>query len=215
MRDVDPRHLGASRDAVLVGGVILPHPPIILPAHAGERQGRAEATVGAVGAACRWVAEELKPDRLVVSSPHERHGFEVPLAFLEQALGRLPPVERLLTTHPSYAWYAELGEDLRRREDGPDRVAVVASGDCSHRLADDGPYGFHPLAPELEAAIEAGIRSGRADALLAIDGETVREGAECGLRSFIFGLAALRPSRCDVLSHEAPFGVGYLVATLQ
>lgn len=215
MRDLHPGDLGASRDAVLVGGVILPHPPIILPAHAGERRGRAKATVDAVGAACRWVGEELKPDRLVVSSPHERHGFEVPLAFLEQALARLPPVEKLLTTHPSYAWYAELGEDLRRREDGPDKVAVVASGDCSHRLAEDGPYGFHPLAPELDAAIEAGIRSGQADELVGIDEDAVREGAECGLRSFIFALAALRPSRCEVLSHEAPFGVGYLVATLQ
>ena len=40
------------------------------------------------------------------------------------------------------------------------------------------------------------------------------EGAECGLRSFVFGLSALRPSRCDVFSYQAPYGVGYLVATI-
>ena len=200
---------------MVVGGAVLPHPPIILPAYEGERQDRARATIESVQAASRWLAEELRPDRLVVSSPHEGHGFDVPLAFVEQALGRLPPVERLLTMHPSYAWYAERGEELRAREaTRAERVAVIASGDGSHRLSPEGPYGFHPLAPALEQALEEGIRAGRPESLLTIDPDTVREGAECGLRSFIFGLAAVQPSRCDVLSHEAPFGVGYLVATL-
>jgi aromatic ring-opening dioxygenase LigB subunit len=199
---------------VLVGGAILPHPPIILPRYTDERRGRAADTVEAVRRASRWVADELRPDRLFVSSPHEGHGFEVPLAFLSDALGELPPVDRLLTSQPSYAWYAERGEQLRAAETGSERVAVIASGDCSHRLAEESPYGFHPLGPRLERALEEGIRSGSPEQLLSIDEETVREGAECGLRSFIFALAALRPSRCVLLSHEAPFGIGYLVATL-
>lgn len=200
---------------MLVGGTILPHPPVILPAHEDERQGQASATVDAVRTACRWVAEELHPDRLVVSSPHEGHGFEVPLAFLEEAMGRRPRVDRLLTLHPSLRWYVEFGEELRSKaEAGAERVAMIASGDCSHRLSSGGPYGFHPLAPVLEQALEDGIRGGRPERLLAIDPETIREGAECGLRSFILALAAVRPSSCQVLSHEAPFGVGYLVATL-
>ena len=199
---------------MLVGGAILPHPPIVLPRYAGERQGRAADTVEAVRRASRWVADELRPDRLVVSSPHEGHGFDVPLAFLSEALGALPPVDRLLTSHPSYSWYVERGQHLRLAETGTERVAVIASGDCSHRLSEESPYGFHPLGPALESALEEGIRSGSPERLLSIDEETVGEGAECGLRSFVFALAALRPSRCVVLSHEAPFGVGYLVATL-
>lgn len=47
-----------------------------------------------------------------------------------------------------------------------------------------------------------------------IDADVVIEGGECGLRSFILGLSALEPAEVDVRSYEAPYGVGYLVATI-
>ena len=59
------------------------------------------------------------------------------------------------------------------------------------------------------------MRSGRADALLAIDPALIESGGECGLRSFVFALSALEPVDCQVLSYEAPYGVGYMVATLE
>ena len=77
---------------MLAGAALLPHPPIILPAHAAERGDEVEATIVAVRAACDWVARELRPDRLVVSSPHPAHGFDVPLHFLREAMGTLPPI---------------------------------------------------------------------------------------------------------------------------
>lgn len=199
---------------MIVGGVILPHPPIILPSYASQRAGEVDRTIAAVQAACRWVAEELRPERIVISSPHEGHGFDVPLFFLQEALRSLPPLERILTDDPSYARYRALGESLRATEGSPERVAVVASGDCSHRLREEGPYGFHALGAVLDDRMVEGVRSGDPAALLAIDAEVVEEGAECGLRSFIFALAALHPARVEVLSYEGPYGVGYLVATL-
>lgn len=199
---------------MIVGGVILPHPPIILPAHAGGRGPEVQRTIDAVREACRWVAEDLRPERVVMSSPHPDHGFAVPLFFLAEALPRLPPVDRVLTDDPSHARYRELGERLRADDAAGERVAVIASGDCSHRLKEDGPYGFHPLGPVLDERIAACVRAADADCLLGIAADIVDEGAECGLRSFIFALAALRPARARVLSYEAPYGVGYLVATL-
>jgi len=200
---------------VLVGGAILPHPPIILPAYADERGPEVEATIEAVRAACRWIASQLRPDRIVISSPHLGHGFEVPLHFLDEAVGTRLPTEELLTSDPAYESYRDLGESLRRRELAtPDRTAIVASGDCSHRLHPDGPYGFHPMGPELDRAIVAGVVAGTATALLGIDPLVTDEGGECGLRSFIFGMSALHPSRCEVLSYQAPYGVGYLVALM-
>jgi len=200
---------------MLVGGAILPHPPIILPSYAGQRGPEVQGTIDAVRKACRWVAEELRPERVVMSSPHLRHGFEVPLFFLAQALPELPPVDRVLTDDPSYARYRELGERLRAEGSAGERVAVIASGDCSHRLKEDGPYGFHPLGPVLDERIAACVRAADAACLLSIAANIVDEGAECGLRSFIFALAALRPARARVLSYQAPYGVGYLVATLE
>ena len=201
---------------MLVGGAILPHPPIILPRFADRRGEEVEATITAVRVACRWIADELRPDRVVISSPHEGHGFAVPLHFLEEAM-RMPLIPgEVLTDNPSYAAYRDLGEQLRRRETaGADRVAVIASGDCSHRLRPDGPYGEHPLAAELDRAIVAAVRTGRCAALLDIDPGLVEAGGECGLRPFIWALAALRPPQCDVLSYQAPYGVGYLVAVME
>lgn len=199
---------------MIVAGVILPHPPIITPEYASQRGDEVDTTVAAVERACAWLAA-LHPERIVISSPHLAHGFDVPLSFLRPYLGRLPPLERVLTDEPSYVRYRELGRELREQEGaGAARTAVVASGDLSHRLRVDGPYGFHPLGPKLDEAIVDGVRRADIGALLTIDPVTVEEGAECGLRSFVFALAALEPAHVEVLSYEGPYGVGYMVATL-
>jgi AmmeMemoRadiSam system protein B len=200
---------------MLVGGVILPHPPIILPGYAHRRGTEVDQTIGAVQEACRWIAETLRPERIVIASPHRGHGFDVPLHFLGEALDTSVSVEELLTADPSYDAYRDLGEALRQREARRDeRVVVVASGDCSHRLSEDGPYGFHPQGPELDRALVAGIAAGDVRALLDIDRRVVEAGGECGLRAFIFALAALGPARCEILAYQAPYGVGYLVASV-
>jgi aromatic ring-opening dioxygenase LigB subunit len=200
---------------VLIGGVILPHPPILLPTHAGHRGAEVEPTIDAVQHACRWLAEELRPDRLHIASPHLGHGFDVPLHFIGQALGDLPPAERLLTADESCLTYRRLGEELAAREaDDPGRAAIVASGDCSHRLRPGGPDGFHPAGKVLDAAIRAAVVSGRVEKLLEIEPGLIEAGAECGLRAFVFALAALRPQGVRILSYEAPYAVGYLVAEL-
>ncbi len=198
---------------MIVGGVILPHPPLILPEFAAQRGPEVDRTIAATQRAARWVAS-LRPERFVVSSPHDGHGFTVPLSFLGEALGELPPIERILTDEPSYAYYRDLGARRRARQRGDERVVLVASGDCSHRLREDGPYGFHALGAELDRRIVDAVARADPDALLAIAPTTLAEGAECGVRSFVFALAALRPARAEVLSYEGPYGVGYIVATL-
>lgn len=200
---------------MLVGGVILPHPPIILPSYAHRRGPEVDQTIAAVQEACRWVAEELRPERIVISSPHRAHGFDVPLHFLRAAVGDLPE-ERVLTHDPSYEAYHDLGTHLRERETNRiERVALIASGDCSHCLTPDAPEGYSPLGEELDHAIVAGVTEGKPEALLAIDRAVVEGGLECGLRSFIFALSALEPARTEILSYQAPYGVGYLVAAIR
>ncbi len=92
---------------------------------------------------------------------------------------------------------------------------MVASGDCSHVLHANGPYGYHPAGSVLDAAIVQAVRSGDPASLLRIDAATVEAGQSCGLQPFLFALAALRPASCEVLSYQAPYGIGYLVAITQ
>ncbi len=200
---------------MLVGAAFLPHPAILLPAFAAQRGDAVDETIVAVRRACRWMADDLRPARLIIASPHRGHGFDVPMYFLRESLGRLPAVEQILTVwEEPLAAYVALGEAIAARERANEtRVAVVASGDCSHVLLASGPYGYHPAGPLLDAAIVKAVRSGDPANLLGIDEAIVEAGKACGLRSFLLALAAVRPSWCEVVSYQAPYGVGYLVAT--
>lgn len=139
------------------------------------------------------------------------HAVLVPMSFLDPK-GEWPLVVVSLSGL-GYSAHREAGEALRTvAERLGRRVAFIASGDCSHRLADDGPYGFSPYGPKLDAAIRDLVERGDFAGLSHLDDTTVEEAGECGLRSFIAmgGFAGDAPTR--VLAYEGPWGVGYLTA---
>lgn len=94
------------------------------------------------------------------------------------------------------------------------RVVYVASGDLSHKLATDGPYGFAPEGPLFDELACDAFRTGDFLKLLTADPSMCERAAECGLRSFQIMAGALdrTPIVAELLSHEGPFGVGYGVA---
>ena len=94
------------------------------------------------------------------------------------------------------------------------RVVYVASGDLSHKLAADGPYGYAPDGPVFDEAVCEAFASGDFLRLLTMDAGLCERAAECGLRSFQIMAGALdgTPVRAELFSHEGPFGVGYGVA---
>ena len=111
----------------------------------------------------------------------------------------------------------ELGNAIRRAIDRVGRRAIiVASADLSHRLTEDGPYGFDPTGPELDRRIREAVASWDAEALLTMD-EAFRERAgDDAVASISFLMGALDGLRVRprVLSYEGPFGVGYMVAAI-
>ncbi len=151
------------------------------------------------------------------------HGTLVPLHFLQSAWkeagnGRFPKVVRIGLSGLSPRAHYELGQLVQHvaAELGR-RVAYIASGDCSHKLTEDGPYGFAPEAPEFEAKLEEWLANGDFLGLLTCDPELAERAAECGLRSFQIMAGALDATSVEpeVLSHEGPFGVGYLVSRMR
>jgi AmmeMemoRadiSam system protein A/AmmeMemoRadiSam system protein B len=96
------------------------------------------------------------------------------------------------------------------------RVAFIASGDLSHRLQPGAPAGYNPDAHLFDEAVVDAIRSCATSRIVNIDQEQRRNAGECGYRSMLvaFGVVEGRPASCEVISYEAPFGVGYLVAQL-
>lgn len=93
------------------------------------------------------------------------------------------------------------------------KYLFVASGDLSHRLTAQAPYGFSSRAGEFDQLVTEALAAGRESDLLSIDPDLISEAGECGLRSFITlaGFLSEFEHHHNLLSYEGPFGVGYAV----
>ncbi len=142
------------------------------------------------------------------------HGTLIPLYFLREACGgRLPfKVVRIGLSCLDYAAHYRLGTLIRRTAGKLDRrTVVVASGDLSHKLLADGPYGFAKEGPEYDRRIMDAMSRAAFGELLDFDEGFCDRAAECGHRSFVIMAGCFDGVRvrAERLSYEGPFGVGY------
>jgi AmmeMemoRadiSam system protein A len=144
------------------------------------------------------------------------HGTTVPLYFL-QLNGWTGRVIGLGYSFLSDEEHLKFGSCVRRAIDRVGRtVAFIASGDLSHRLKPDAPAGYNPAAHTFDEQVVDAIDRNSPEQIIDIDQNLRRLAGECGYRSMLVALGAVRelPSDSEVLHYEAPFGVGYLVAQL-
>ena len=145
------------------------------------------------------------------------HGTLVPLLFLRETCDGFRVVRAGLSGL-SPASHRALGRCIAEAaSDAGRRCVLVASGDLSHKLAADGPYGFAPEGPVFDRDVTALLSAGDLEGLFDIDGAFADAAAECGLRSFQVMAGALEgvPFSHELLSYEGPFGVGYAVAAFE
>ena len=143
------------------------------------------------------------------------HGTFLPLYFLREAGVDCPILRIGLSGFPPLEHY-RLGQCIARAVDKLSRRAVfVASGDLSHKLKDDGPYGYVPEGPVFDNKVTDAMAAGDFLQFLTMDASLCDRAAECGLRSFQIMAGALEGLAVDakLLSYEGTFGVGYGVAT--
>jgi len=195
-----------------------PHPPLILPSvgSISDRK-KVEKTIKSLES----LAPKLKksnPDLVIISSPHPDWGFNVPLHFLIKNHNSYK-IKPYLTDLESPQVHFERGREIMKGLPRATRGAWIASGDMSHRLKEDGPYGFHPSGPKFDQEFIKFLKAKDVQGILNLNPELVEEAGECGLRSFCMLLGALEASKVkwqpEVLSYEGPFGVGYLVANFK
>ena len=145
------------------------------------------------------------------------HGTMIPLYFLRETMPNVSVVRIGLSGLSVEAHYA-LGKAINKTSKRlGKRVAIIASGDLSHKLKEDGPYGFNAAGPKFDAIVAEALGKGDFLSLLDMDPEIAEEAAECGLRSFwiMSGAFDLRNVSSELLSYEGPFGVGYGVAWIE
>jgi AmmeMemoRadiSam system protein A/AmmeMemoRadiSam system protein B len=144
------------------------------------------------------------------------HGTAVPLYFLQRN-GWHGKVVALGYSFLSNEDHLRFGKCITSaiRKSGR-RVAFIASGDLSHRLKPDAPAGYNPNAHLFDEEVVEAIRSGAPDQIVKIDQDLRRAAGECGYRSMLVALGMIEDAgkSAEVISYEAPFGVGYLVAQL-
>lgn len=142
------------------------------------------------------------------------HGTLVPLYFIrkawrEYALVRVAPSRLSPLTHYRFGkCIAEAAEESGKR------VVMVASGDLSHKLKTDGPYGLAPEGAVFDHDVTEAMASADFLRLLGFEEDFCEAAAECGLRSFQIMAGTLDGKAVvpELLSYEGPFGVGYAVA---
>jgi AmmeMemoRadiSam system protein A/AmmeMemoRadiSam system protein B len=144
------------------------------------------------------------------------HGTAVPLYFLLRN-GWRGKVVTLGYSFLSNDDHLRFGSCIRTAVDKVGRrVAFIASGDLSHRLKPHAPAGYNADAHFFDEQVVDALRSNDLQRIVDIDFNLRRLAGECGFRSMLVAIGASSelPLSCEVLSYEAPFGVGYLVAQL-
>lgn len=144
------------------------------------------------------------------------HGAAVPLYFLQRN-GFRGSVVTLGYSFLSNDDHLRFGSCIRNAVDEVGRrVAFIASGDLSHRLKLRAPAGYNPDAHVFDDQVVEALRSNVPQRIVEIDYNLRKLAGECGYRSMLVAIGACSnlPLSCEVLSYEAPFGVGYLVAQL-
>ncbi len=145
------------------------------------------------------------------------HATMIPLRFLQEFYTDFRLVRIGLSGLPAKRHY-RLGQCIAETADALDRrVVFIASGDLSHKLRTDGPYGFAAEGPEFDRIATDALGGGDFLKLLELAPEFCESAAECGLRSYwiMSGAFDRKAVRSELLSYEGPFGVGYGVAAFQ
>lgn len=144
------------------------------------------------------------------------HGTLVPLYFVDKEYKDYKIIHityGLLSPEELFKFGQEIEKSVKELNDD---VVIIASGDLSHKLSDDGPYAYAPEGKIFDEKIVNIIKEGRMRDIISFDLELAEKAGECGLRSLMIMAGAIDKYKMEteVLSYEGPFGVGYSTAKI-
>lgn len=140
------------------------------------------------------------------------HGVGIPAYFLTE---HLPQVKILPVGFSALQpkQHLDFGEHLKEvLSQSATRVAIVASGDLSHTLSARAPGGFNVQGKKFDHAVQELLFAKNTVGLATLDPHLIKAAKECGYRSILILLGALKniDARFESLAYESSFGVGYL-----
>ena len=145
------------------------------------------------------------------------HGTMVPLWFILKKYTDFQVVRIGLSGLPLAEHY-RFGTMIKKAVETLGRkVVFVASGDLSHKLKAEGPYGFAPEGPQYDDRIMDVMWNAEFGKLFDFEESFCKKAAECGHRSFVIMAGALDGVSVETekLSHQDVTGVGYGLCTFK
>lgn len=144
------------------------------------------------------------------------HGVTVPLYFLSQKYRNfkiLPISIAGLNGKEHYRFGILLREAIRHSNR---RVILIASGNLSHKLSKNTPYGYSEDGIAFDKSIRKLLLTENAEGFLTLSPKEIEKAAPCGINAYRIVLGTLDGFRFlpRILSYEAPLGTGYLCAEL-
>ena len=177
------------------------------------RFGARKAAVGFTGgeALARGICDEarlagigalLADDRAVGGGVYREaaagldHGAVVPLYFVQESIakkGVTPPELVVISVAflSNAALYKFGGCIAKAVQKSGAAAALITSGDLSHKLTEDGPYGYDPTGPKFDEYIIDCIKKRDVKRLLNTDEMMLERAAQCGFYGLLMTYGAL------------------------
>lgn len=226
---------------LLTAAGLFPHPPIMVPEIGGKETKKIQQTMDAVRKSMKlimetdpetvvvmsphnlcppsgpaiFIKENLAGDLMYFGHPEVSMEFSVDQELAEAVMKEAGFKGNVLLFSPCFTNYdmnKVLGEIVTNcAEKLGRRIAIVASGDLSHRLTKDSPNGYSPDGIVFDRGVMKALEGKTMEPLLTMTDDFIERIGMCGLPSvyFLFGALSGREWSIPVLSHEGPFGVGY------
>jgi len=139
------------------------------------------------------------------------HGSMVPLYFINKKHKNYKLV------HITYGMISKIdlykfGMIIKKSlEESNNNAILIASGDLSHCLSNEGPYDYCEDGEKFDKQLIGLLEQGDVVGIFNMDNLLVRNAYECGLRSCYIMLGVMNgyDIKGKLLSYEGPFGVGY------
>lgn len=143
------------------------------------------------------------------------YGSAIPAYILKNSLTKIKVITITPAIDLSHEECFKFGEALRLvLETSEKRIALISSGDLSHRLKKKSPGGYSPKGAKFDNKL-IGFMSEPTTAvnnILKMDTKLTRDAGECGLRPLLILLGTInnQPWQSQLLAYQTDFGIGYL-----
>lgn len=167
------------------------------------------------------IKEKLRSDFPIqfLSSEKLDYASSIPLQILAKDLAQ-PKIVQLSyssgTPEEQFLFGKAIGKIIK---EGSKNIAVIASGDLSHRLKRNSPAGYSPKGAKFDNKLIEYLNSEQpVENILKMDESIIKNAAECGLKSVLITLGILEGAETKIktqgLAYQTELGIGYLTMRL-